>query len=1003
MFPLFRDDNNDFAGGADGGIGGGGNGGLDGEDNTGGGGGGGGRNLGGSGIVMVQYAYTQPQPVVTSGSVTITGPAEVPDCGESSTFTAVTSGIARPSYQWRKNFVDVPGATASTYTTVADSDDVIQCIVTPLDEEPCDGLQVASIGSNLIRPEYGTRVTISNDLPFSDTNDICEGTLIPFSAHVVRGGTSPHYQWRQNGSNITGATGPTFSSSSLSVNDVIECSVTVTDGACAGGSVQSNELTMRFVDTSYTISTQAHDATYCPNASYDVNYTWDRHGRSCVTDSVPHVFTAQLSDASGSFAIPVPIGSVTGTGAGPGQINFTFPNVPPGSGYRVRVVGPGVVGSDNGTDLTVESALFPPIRVDAEVSTGVACAGDTVSFSAYVPAYSESASYQWLRNGIPILDEAGSQNWTFDTTVAVGDVFACEVTSSLSRCGGTVARSTANTTVYPKVRSAVHISGRNPAGPVCKGTPVTFTTTSDNPGTNPGYEWTVGGATIVATDSFTTTLPIGTSRVSVKMYSNEKCAIEGGKSSDLIDIDVAADITKPTISGMPGDFTVHKKEAGAVSWVEPTSSDNCRVVSFTSDHHSGDVFPVGTTTVTYTATDFENNVQTRSFAVTVDSSPLCGDAETWGTEVCDDGNTLNGDCCSSDCQLESAGTACRALAGVCDVAEACTGTSATCPADAKSTAACRPAAGVCDTGETCDGSSNSCPGDVLVPASTTCRTTSGVCDVAENCTGISADCPANVVQPPGQSCGDASVNQCSGRDICDGTVACNPNDSVAGTACDDGDLCTVNDSCVAGACIGEPLDCDDSSACTQDSCDPLTGTCSSVVEPLAGCRTASGSGLQFRAANGGSGGWKWRHGDATACDEVGSPDIDTDYDVCVYDGTGANTYALATSFHLSANASWALQGDCGWLYADDAAASDGISRFEISTGDDGTASVGFGLRGGNIPFPTPVASNRLFHMNPAVTVQMSNGSGVCWESQFTSAYRNTATNFKSRLKFARPR
>ena len=44
-----------------------------------------------------------------------------------------------------------------------------------------------------------------------------------------------------------------------------------------------------------------------------------------------------------------------------------------------------------------------------------------------------------------------------------------------------------------------------------------------------------------------------------------------------------------------------------------------------------------------------------------------------------------------------------ASAGVCDPAETCTGSSAACPADAKSTAVCRASAGVCDVAENCDG------------------------------------------------------------------------------------------------------------------------------------------------------------------------------------------------------------------------------------------------------------------------------------------------------------
>jgi hypothetical protein len=70
--------------------------------------------------------------------------------------------------------------------------------------------------------------------------------------------------------------------------------------------------------------------------------------------------------------------------------------------------------------------------------------------------------------------------------------------------------------------------------------------------------------------------------------------------------------------------------------------------------------------------------------------------------------------CPADVFLSNA-TVCRAaVAGGCDVAENCTGSSAVCPADAVRAAgtSCRASAGVCDAAEVCTGASNACPIDV---------------------------------------------------------------------------------------------------------------------------------------------------------------------------------------------------------------------------------------------------------------------------------------------------
>jgi cysteine-rich repeat protein len=65
---------------------------------------------------------------------------------------------------------------------------------------------------------------------------------------------------------------------------------------------------------------------------------------------------------------------------------------------------------------------------------------------------------------------------------------------------------------------------------------------------------------------------------------------------------------------------------------------------------------------------------------------LCGDSVIEGAETCDDGNTNNGDCCSSTCQLDANGAACTSDGDVCtddecDGAGACQHPNNTAPCD----------------------------------------------------------------------------------------------------------------------------------------------------------------------------------------------------------------------------------------------------------------------------------------------------------------------------------
>ena len=69
---------------------------------------------------------------------------------------------------------------------------------------------------------------------------------------------------------------------------------------------------------------------------------------------------------------------------------------------------------------------------------------------------------------------------------------------------------------------------------------------------------------------------------------------------------------------MPSDVVIETMHFNiSVYWTEPTAFDNSGVQTLTSSHQPGDVFAVGNTTVTYTATDASGNMVIESFTVMV--------------------------------------------------------------------------------------------------------------------------------------------------------------------------------------------------------------------------------------------------------------------------------------------------------------------------------------------------------------------------------------------------
>lgn len=80
----------------------------------------------------------------------------------------------------------------------------------------------------------------------------------------------------------------------------------------------------------------------------------------------------------------------------------------------------------------------------------------------------------------------------------------------------------------------------------------------------------------------------------------------------------------PVIVNTPADITLTATSnncSPSVSWTPPTAEDNCDVV-LTSSHNPGDNFPLGTTTVTYTAVDGAGNTVQTTFDVTINKTPL---------------------------------------------------------------------------------------------------------------------------------------------------------------------------------------------------------------------------------------------------------------------------------------------------------------------------------------------------------------------------------------------
>ncbi len=150
-----------------------------------------------------------------------------------------------------------------------------------------------------------------------------------------------------------------------------------------------------FIDDFLRIETQPLASNVvCAGSTITVPYTKYGTFNGPGLFSQGNRFRAQLSDANGSFANPIVIGSVTSTASG--TITATIPGgILPGTHYRIRVIGtdPAVEGSDNGADITIEIPVVTAINAAGPLTF---CEPGQVELLADSGA---GYSYQWLLNG----------------------------------------------------------------------------------------------------------------------------------------------------------------------------------------------------------------------------------------------------------------------------------------------------------------------------------------------------------------------------------------------------------------------------------------------------------------------------------------------------------------------------------------------------------------------------------------------------------------------------
>ncbi len=169
-----------------------------------------------------------------------------------------------------------------------------------------------------------------------------------------------------------------------------------------------------------SITTLPITGTFCSGSAIVVNFT-----TSNTSFALNNVFTAQLSDMTGSFASPTNIGSVNLLGVVTSSYIYAQvpSNLPFGSDYRIRVVSsnPAIIGSDNGTGITIKTQLASPPPTVTLNGPSAFCFGSATTFISS----SSAQGNLWFPGGVNTNPFIG---------VVSGGCYYTQVTSASTGC-----------------------------------------------------------------------------------------------------------------------------------------------------------------------------------------------------------------------------------------------------------------------------------------------------------------------------------------------------------------------------------------------------------------------------------------------------------------------------------------------------------------------------------------------------------------------------------------
>ncbi len=467
-------------------------------------------------------------------------------------------------------------------------------------------------------------VVVSNDAGFCTASgvalgsptfgDNCSGSTVANDAPATYSKGNTTVTWT-----VTDASGNTASASqTVTVNDTelptITAPLTVVvsndAGLCTASSVALGSPAFGDNCSGSTVANDA-PATYSKG---NTTVTWtvtDASGNTASASQTVTVNDTELPTIIAPIAVSVSsdAGFCTASGVALGSPTFgdncsgsTVANDAPATYSKGNTTVTWTVTDASGNTaqatqvVTVKDTELPTITAPSTVvvsNDAGFCTASGVALGS--PTFGDNCSGSTVANDAPATYSKGNTTVTWTVTDASGNTASALQTV------------TVNDTELPTIIAPIAVSVSSDTG-ICTASGVALgsATTTDN--------CSVASVTNDAVEPFA----LGNTTVTWTVIDGS------GNTATATQVVTVTDDQNPTIVALPSNIEVSNDAnvcGATVTWTEPSAADNCSAtIAQTSGLANGATFPIGTSTVGYTATDASGNTFAASFTVKVNDT-----------------------------------------------------------------------------------------------------------------------------------------------------------------------------------------------------------------------------------------------------------------------------------------------------------------------------------------------------------------------------------------------